>query len=124
MAIESGCSGLSIEPTGEGLDKYLRELHPGKEQRERAEKLIGELGTPDSYQKREAATKGLLLMPTLPTELLVSATKGDDPEVRWRAKHVLAVGKPQQQFLRPVGGDLMPDDLRGEYGKLFGEGGT
>ncbi len=37
----------------------------------------------------------LLIMPTLPTEALIAASEGDDPEVRWRAKRVLDIGKPE-----------------------------
>ncbi|MCH7728501.1 MAG: HEAT repeat domain-containing protein [Planctomycetes bacterium] len=85
----------NIQPDADGLNKYLRALHPGEQQRKRATQLIQELGSVDSYAKREAAMKELLVMPTLPTEMLVKATEGGDPEVRWRARQVLKIGKPE-----------------------------
>ena len=84
-----------IPATSTGLAKYLKELHPSEEQLARARALIKQLGDPDSFQNREAAMSKLLIMPTLPSESLIDASTGSDPEVRWRAKRVLEIGKPE-----------------------------
>lgn len=85
----------NIEPKSATLAKYLTELHPSKEQLNKAKQLIEQLGDPKSFQAREAAMAQLLIMPTLPSEALNEATRGEDPEIRWRAKRVLDVGKPE-----------------------------
>ncbi len=87
----------NIEATADGLNEYFHNLHPSDEQRERAARLIEQLGTTDSFAAREDAMAKLIVMPTLPTEALVKASEGKDPEVRWRAQHVLAVGKPESE---------------------------
>jgi len=84
-----------IEATAAGLSTYLKQLHPSEEQRARAMELIEQLGDSESFQAREAAMSQLLIMPTLPTESLIAASTGEDPEVRWRAKRVLDIGKPE-----------------------------
>lgn len=85
----------NIQPTAEGLTHYLDQLHPTTEQQQRVRALIQQLGSVESFSAREAAMKALLVMPTLPTEMLVNATKGGDPEIRWRAATVLEAGKPE-----------------------------
>ena len=45
-----------IKPTTAGLNDYFRSLHPDEAQRQRALKLIEQLGTTDSFSAREAAT--------------------------------------------------------------------
>lgn len=86
-----------IEPTAEGLNKYFHGLHPSPEQEARAKHLIEQLGSTDSFAEREEATAGLLVMPTLPSEMLIAAAEGEDPEVRWRAKRILELGKPEAE---------------------------
>jgi len=86
-----------IEPDTNGLSKYLRQLHPGEAQRERAKRLIQQLGSRDSFSKRETATAQLLVLPVLPNEMLIAASKGSDPEIRWRAKQILKLGKPESE---------------------------
>ena len=76
------------------LAKYLQELHPTPQQRERVKLLIRQMGN-SSFRDREAATAKLLVMPKLPTEALLAATADNDPEIRWRARQVLDVGKPE-----------------------------
>ena len=76
------------------LAKYLQELHPTQQQRERVKLLIQEMGL-SSFSAREAATAKLLIMPKLPTAALLAATADKDPEIRWRAQQVLDVGKPE-----------------------------
>lgn len=85
----------NIEATSESLARYLKDLHPSATHLETAKTLIQQLGDEDSFQVREDAMAKLLIMPTLPTEMLVSASEGEDPEIRWRAKRVLEVGKPE-----------------------------
>ena len=75
------------------LAKYLKDLHPTPEQREKAKMLIRQLGD-SSFRVRERATVELQMMVRPPTEALVVASKGDDPEIRRRAQQVLDVGKP------------------------------
>ena len=92
---ESILRDKNIAPTSESLAKYLRELHPSEDQQAKAEQLIAQLGDEDSFQMREQAMKTLLIMPNLPTEKLIAATQGDDPEIRWRSQRVLDIGKPE-----------------------------
>ncbi len=86
-----------IKPDANGLSKYFRELHPSEAQRERAKRLIQQLGSRDSFSKRETATAQLLVLPVLPNESLIAASKGPDPEIRWRAKKILELGKPESE---------------------------
>jgi hypothetical protein len=83
---------IGTDPTS--LAKYLQELHPTQQQRERVESLIRQLGD-SSFSAREAAMAKLLDMPKLPTEALLVATARNDAEIRWRARRLLDVGKPE-----------------------------
>jgi HEAT repeat protein len=78
-----------IEPTAAGLLQYFRSLHPDEAQRRRTAELIRDLGSTESFAKREAAMAQLVVLPQPPTEQLTSAAAGPDPEIRWRAKRVL-----------------------------------
>ena len=84
---------IQIEPDAAGLRAYLRSLHPDAAQRRRAAQLIRDLGSRESFAKREAAMAQLLVLPVQPAEALVAGSKGSDPEIRWRAKQILASGK-------------------------------
>ena len=86
-----------IKPTTAGLNAYFHSLHLDQAQRQRALKLIEQMGTTDSFSAREAAMAKLLIMPVLPTESLIAASQGKDPEIRWRARKVLKLGKPESQ---------------------------
>ena len=92
---EKALFARQIEPDAAGLRTYLVALHPGDAQRERAKRLIQQLGDSDSFAKRELATSRLLVLPQLPTKALIAATTGPDPEIRWRAKKILELGKPE-----------------------------
>lgn len=81
-----------IEPTVEGLRRYLNEIHPNDKQREYAAQLIQRLGDPD-YNIREEATQSLFRMPSLPVELLTAARNAADPEIAWRAEALLNLGE-------------------------------
>ena len=39
----------------------------------------------------------LLILPVLDTEALAAATNDGDPEVRWRARKILQVGRPETE---------------------------
>ncbi len=85
----------NIKANSAGLNEYLSGLHPNEQQRERAIQLIKALGTTDSFAKREDAMAKLLVLPVLPNEELIAASNGKDPEIRWRAKMILLLGKPE-----------------------------
>lgn len=87
----------SIEPTTTGLGQYLKDLHPSDEQTKLAAKFIEQMGDADSFKSREEAMNRLLVMPTLPTEMLTAASIGKDPEIRWRALHILKIGRPESE---------------------------
>jgi len=78
-----------IEPTTAGLLKYFRALHPNEAQRQRVAQLIRDLGSTESFAKREEAMAQLVVLPQPPREALTAAAAGRDPEVRWRAKQIL-----------------------------------
>lgn len=86
-----------IEPTVSAISKYLKELHPSEDQTKLAARLISQMGDADSFQSREEAMNRLLVMPTLPAEMLTKASIGKDPEIRWRALHILKVGRPESE---------------------------
>jgi HEAT repeat protein len=78
-----------IEPTASGLLRYFKGLHPDEAYRQRAAQLIRDLGSTESFAKREEAMAQLLVLPQPPREALTSATAGTDPEVRWRSQQIL-----------------------------------
>lgn len=92
---EKTLAGKNIKADSAGLNAYLSSLHPNEEQKKRAIELINVLGTEDSFSRREDAMAKLLVLPVLPTEELVAASKGGDPEIRWRARKILRLGKPE-----------------------------
>jgi len=85
----------NIDADSDGLNEYLSGLHPNELQRQRAMHLIETLGTTDSFAEREDAMAKLLVLPVLPNEELIAASNGKDPEIRWRAKKILQLGKPE-----------------------------
>jgi hypothetical protein len=78
-----------IEPTAAGLLRYFKSLHPDEAYAQRVAQLIRDLGSTDSFSKREAAMAQLVVLPQPPREALTAAAAGPDPEVRWRAKQIL-----------------------------------
>ncbi len=76
-----------LQPTTESLRDYLVSLHPSPQAEQAIRDLINQLGHPD-FQKREAATATLLKSPVHLPELLESAMREADPEIRWRAKQI------------------------------------
>ena len=95
---EKTLSEAGVAPDGPGIAAYLQRLHPTPEQRQQAVEFIEQLGN-NSFATREQAMQQLLLMPVLDTEAIAKATEAADPEVRWRAQKVLAVGRPQTERL-------------------------
>lgn len=87
----------NIQPTADGLNKYLQGLQPSEAHRKQMAELIKRLGGADSFAAREDAMAKLLVLPVLPTESLIAAANGPDPEIRWRAKKILALGKPESE---------------------------
>lgn len=95
---EKRLAEAGIPETAEGLIDYLRQLHPGADQRAEMLALVRELGS-DSFSRREAATARLMAMPLLDTEALAEAVGGDDPEVRTRGRKILANYQSRPQRL-------------------------
>lgn len=90
---------FGVEPNGAGAVGYLKQLHPTPERQQQVAAQIEKLAS-RSFAEREVATQQLLRMPDLPTGLLIKASQGDDPEVRWRASEVLK--KSQGQSTRVI----------------------
>jgi HEAT repeat protein len=78
-----------INPTAAGLLKYFRALHPDEAYKQRVAQLIRDMGSTESFAKREGAMAQLVVLPQPPREALAAAVAGGDPEIRWRAKQVL-----------------------------------
>lgn len=92
---EKTLAAKQVTPDVAGLRKYLRDLHPNEIQKERARQLIAKLGS-ETYSEREQATAALLVMPALPVDELMAANQsGSDPEIRWRTKSILEIGREQ-----------------------------
>ena len=84
-----------VFPDVSGLRQYLRDLHPSEDQKAIALSHIAKLGS-NSYAEREEATAALLVMPSLPVKELLAANQlGRDPEIRWRTKSILEIGREQ-----------------------------
>jgi hypothetical protein len=77
-----------LDGSADSLRGYLEGLHPSVEQFATINQLIEQLGYED-YRVREAAMRALLRKPAGATEPLRAAIAGDNPEIRWRARHVL-----------------------------------
>ena len=88
---EAGLREMGVEPTREGIRKYLRRLHPTSDEQVRIAELIELLAAPQ-FDVREAATRDLLRMPQPPLAELHAAGRSRDLEVRWRARRILDVG--------------------------------
>jgi hypothetical protein len=64
-----------IEPTATGLMQYFRSLHPDEAQRKRAAQLIRDMGSTESFAKREAAMAQLLVLPRPPSPSIPASLK-------------------------------------------------
>jgi HEAT repeat protein len=89
--VKSTLRQSGIEPTADGVARYLEDLHPNEETLDRLKNLIEELGNEDFY-RREAAMKELLRLPASSPELFQEAIGTGDAEVRWRAVELLKQG--------------------------------
>lgn len=85
-----------IEPESAGISAYLAQLHPTPELRASAIAQIKKLGD-GSFLQREEAMQRLLILPVLDTQALAAAASDADPEVRWRARKILQVGRPETE---------------------------
>ncbi|HUG91599.1 MAG TPA: HEAT repeat domain-containing protein [Planctomycetaceae bacterium] len=79
-----------VVPTAEGVIAYLRSLHPSETEYDEHLRLIEQLGNAD-FAEREAASKSLAALSAPPVAALTAAAASDDPEVRWRARKILAL---------------------------------
>ena len=86
---EAAVRAAGIDPTQEALGEYLKSLIPNDDNREYYQKLVDQLGDAD-FATREAAEATLASLPNPPLDLLREAAESDDPETRYRARHVLA----------------------------------
>jgi hypothetical protein len=77
-----------IEPTQEGLAKYLDDYAPSKKLQKEVTDLIEQLGA-DNFDDRETAEAELTKRATAARAALIKATTSTDPEVKWRSKRVL-----------------------------------
>ena len=93
---EKTLTDRGVSPDADGINEYLRQLHPSPELRAKALELIEQLGE-NNFALREEAMQKLLIMPVLDTEAISAATESNDPEVRWRAEKVLSVGRPETE---------------------------
>ena len=78
-------NGLSTD--ADALRGYLESLRPDSETTKHIQKLIGQLGDEDFFQ-REAAIQELVRTPIHTPGLLQKAIDGGDPEIAWRARQV------------------------------------
>src|SRR5262245_2024591 len=74
-----------LEPTAASLSGYLQSLEPTPERQKRLRELIRELDDAD-FARRAQATGELMQQVGGVAPLLDEAIRGDNPEIRWRAK--------------------------------------
>ena len=77
-----------LEPTTESLAAYLASLHPTPEREKELRELVARLGDND-FARREDAMRQLTRQVSGIAPLLAEAMRGDNAEIRWRAKVVL-----------------------------------
>jgi hypothetical protein len=77
-----------LEPTTESLRGYLASLQPTPERQQQLRELINQLDDP-VFARREEATRQLLRQVGGVAPLLTEAIRGDNAEIRWRAKTIL-----------------------------------
>jgi hypothetical protein len=74
-----------LEPTTESLGRYLTSLHPTPEREHELRGLIAQLDDAD-FARRESAMRELTRQVDGLAPLLDEAIRGENPEIRWRAK--------------------------------------
>lgn len=77
-----------LEPTTQSLGGYLASLQPTPERQKQLREVIRQLDDPD-FARREDATRELLRQVGGVAPLLAEAIRGDNAEIRWRAKVIL-----------------------------------
>jgi hypothetical protein len=108
-----------LPATGPGAAGWLREWHADTARREAVARWIRRLGDED-FADREAAAKALAQLPLAPLDALAAAADGDDPEIRWRAKAVLARSEGKTgQILRAVFCVIAAEPPAGAVGPLL-----
>jgi len=85
--------GYDFAGTTAGALQFLRSLNA--EQGEEAAALIEKLGS-DDFATRVSAHLELLKLPTIPHDMLLVASKSENPEVRWRSQEVLNQRNPER----------------------------
>jgi hypothetical protein len=75
-----------IEPSRQGIEKFLTSLRPSPAREARIRALLADLGH-DDFPRREKATAELIALPFLPPRLLQEAAKSD-PETRRRIAYI------------------------------------
>jgi hypothetical protein len=78
----------NLQPTAESLGGYLASLHPTPERERVLRGLIAQLDDGD-FSRRQEAMRELSRQVAGVAPLLAEATRGDNPEIRWRSKVVL-----------------------------------
>lgn len=92
---------LKLDPTKDGMEKYLESLIPTEGMDREIKSHITNLGSP-SYKERQAAMMALLNMPIPPIEHLEEAALSPDAEVRSRTRRILARANLQAYKTRLV----------------------
>lgn len=77
-----------LAPTTESLAGYLASLVPSDERRAELQRIVAQLGDGE-FARREQASLLLARQVVGVREVLEQAVRGEDPEIRWRAKRVL-----------------------------------
>lgn len=89
---EKALRGAGIDPTADGVVKYLRSLGPTDENRALANSLVRQLGD-ESFDRREEAYEGLRrLLPTLRAlagDAIDKASASNDLEIQSRARRLM-----------------------------------
>ena len=98
-----------INPTGTDALAWINSLRPDPERDKKAAEYVKLLGN-DKYQQREFATRALLSMPELPSALLRAASRGEDAEIRWRAKVILESHQQGQEELLTAALKVIEED--------------
>ena len=96
-----------FKPTTESLAGFFQSLNPEGDVVTRTQSLLDKLGTED-FRTREDAMTALLRLPQISLDLVRTATKHNDPEVRWRSQLVLKEAGTQSRKLLRAALDAIP----------------
>ncbi len=108
-----------LEPTRESLASYLASLHPTPERARELRELIARLDDSD-FARREQAMRELTRQVSGIAPLLAEAIRGDNAEIRWRAKVVLdATERESRALLAAVLTVIHENEVAGLAAQLF-----